>query len=520
MKKIIISILVLLITFCTFLPSALAEESGYIYTIDSVSASLTSSGQRLTAEVTNNSSHATDDFIIGVAYSYKNEVLDLYSSPLSLDPSETDTFSFSITADSNDISYVKVFIWDSFETLTPLADECTVLPSKPLGFAVLLSVKNGNIKLLCDNGLSQSYTASGDTLSSAQSILDSGATVKDRIVTYKLNSETGELISIIKASENNEIVSADVTLGTYKLRTAKLATHNIYKDTVIIDATLAKSNPDKAWSYTVTDKTGLSDGEHYTGHIFTQGEFTSLAVITKIGADFEEDSRFAVVQEEAVPYYTEDDDECELVTVLADGDAYRELLFTTGVYEEYNLEIGDAFFYTQDSNGFVNVSYKIYDYSDRTFTKPSDIMSGSAIIDSDWSYNLWDEGDNIQLTTGAIIEVTDSYIAFASLDQIKTGNLDTSLDLNYTHKDGIVQHSISDYATAYVYDINGDELDEADKFKAKSISSVKASKLSTYEPEDGVYENIDMSMVNEALVMIVDGEIVEIYVIEKNCLKT
>ena len=514
MKRIVIAF-VLLITFCAFLPSVLAEENGYIYTIDSVSASLTVTGQKVTAVVTNNTDQMTDDLIIATAHSNENEFLGIYSTPLSLYPFETHTFKLPVKADNNDIAYIKVFVWDSFETLIPLAEVKTVLPSKAEDFAVLLSVRNGGIKLICDNGSSETFTASEPVLSSAQSILDSGNTVKDRIVTYKLNSETGEITSIVKASENNEIAASDVTLGSYKIRTGRLAAHNIHKDTVVIDATLAEGGLDKARNYTVTDKTGLIDGEHYTGYVYTQGEFTSLVVITKIGADFEEDSRFAVVQEESMLHYTEDDEKCELVTVLYDGRSSHELLFKTGNYEKYNLEIGDAFFYTQDSNGFVDAAYKIYDCSDKTFTEPSGIMSGSTIIDGDWSYRLWDEGSDIQLTTCAVIEVTNSHITFASLDQIETGSLDTNLNLSYTRKDGVISYPTLADSQAYIYDINSDEYLESRKFKAKDISSVKASNLSTFETEDGVYENIDMAMVNEALVMIVDGKIAEIYVIEK-----
>ncbi len=515
MKKFIISTLVLLITFCTFLPSVLAEESGYIYTIDSVSTSLTSSGQKLTAKVTNLSDQQTDDLLIAAAYSYENELLDFYYLPLSLDPFDTDTFRLSITADSTDISYIKVFIWDSFESLTPLADEWAATPSKPLDFAVLLSVKNSNIKLLCDNGSSETFPASESALSTAQSILDSGATAKDRIVTYNMDSVTGELVSITKASENSAVNTIDISLATYKTRTSRLGTHTIADNTIILDATLAENGLDKPRNYTVTDKTGLVDGEEYTGYVFKQDGCTSLVLITKIHVDFDEAARFVVIQDEACDHYTDDYEKCELVVALANGVSEQKMLFKTGVYEEYDLGIGDAIFYTMDSTGFVNEVYKIYDYSEGTFTQLPDIVA-PMFEKNGWSYSLISGIESIQLTTGAVIEVNNDYIVFASLDQVKTGTLDTNIELEDTYEDGIVAYPIASDAVAYVYDINSDDYDEADKFRARSVSSVKASNLSAFETEeDGVYENIDMSKVNEALVMIVDGDIVEIYVIEK-----
>lgn len=517
MKRIIMATLVLFITLSSFLPSVLAEESVYIYTIDSLSASLTPSGQKLTAEVTNLSNQQTDDLIVAAAYSYENELLDFYSTPLSIWPLDTDTFTLPIKADTSDISYMKVFIWDSFETLTPLAEERTITPAEPLDFAVLLSVKNDSIKLLCSNDLTKSYYASESALSAAQSIVDSSTTAKDRIVTYSIDSITGEIVSVTQASTSNAVNTANINLATYKLRTGRLATHNIHDDTIILDATLAEKGLDKSRYYTMTDKTGLVDGEDYTGYVFTQDEYTSLVVITKIGADIEEASRFVVIQDDATPHYTDDDEECELVLALSDGQEEKELFFKTGLYKESGLEIGDAIFYTQDLNGFVNVVYKIYDHSEGTFAKLSDITADFVIKESDWSYNLWDEGNTVQLTTAALIKVEYNAITLASLEQVKTGSLDTNLNLNYTREDGIVAYGIADDAVAYVYDINNDDYtgNESKKLEAKNITSIKASNLSGYETESGVYENIDMAKVNEALVMIVDGQITEIYVIEK-----
>lgn len=515
MKRVIISALVFLITFCAFLPSVLAEENGYIYTIDSVSAGLTAFGQKVTVTVTNLSNQQTDDLIIAAAYSSENELLDLYSTPLSLYALGTGTYNLPIKADTNDISYIKVLIWDSLENITPLAEESTVTPAKPLDFAVLLSVKNGNIKLLLDDGSDLSYPASEIVLSTAQSILESATTAKDRIVTYNMDSVTGEIVSVAKASENNAVYTENINTATYKRRTGRLGSYDIHNGTIVLDATLSERGLDKARYYTMTDKTALVDQEVYTGYVFKQDEYTSLVMLTKIGVDFDESSCFTVIQEDAVPHYTVDDEECELVVALSEGRNNYELLFKTGVYEESGLGIGDAIFYTQDLNGFVDAVYKVYDHSEGTVTKLSDIMDSPLFLESDWSYNLWDEGDPIQLTTGAVIEVSSSHITFASLEQVKTGSLDTNLNLNNTREDGIVTYGIADDAVAYVYEINSDEYGESRKLKAKDITEIKASKLTDYETEAGVYENIDMATVNEGLVMIVDGEITGIYVIEK-----
>ena len=376
-------------------------------------------------------------------------------------------------------------------------------------YAIALRVtSNDEVVLLLSDGTQKSYevTNSVDLAEIEEAIELADGDVTALIVKYTVKGSTGELSTV-------SFVSATDLDAEYKSRTGKLGNNTIAATTPVIDATKVESARDAktASSYATLTKEDLIDGTNYIGAVIKDGTYVSFVLLTEVGTTFGDSTRFAVVQQPAEEHYTEDDDECDLVTVLYEGKANQELLFVPGVYADSDLAVGDAFFFETDADGFVETVYVIDE-------DIADTLDGLIETGTDgWSWNIWDEGYDIQLARAAVIEVTDKAITFASLDQVATGDLDTNEDLDDTLADGIVTYSIADDAVAYVYDADSDEYHEYKKFKAKDASSVKASALDRYEVEDekGVYEGIDMDDVNEALVMIVDGDVVAIYVIEK-----
>ena len=387
--------------------------------------------------------------------------------------------------------------------------------STKYAIALRVSTNGDEVTLLLADGTTKTYepTASVDLDEVADAIDAAGASVEDRIVTYTVKGSTGEISSI-------EFVDGLTVDAEYKARTGKLGNFTITSTTPVIDATKIETATDarKAGSYAVYGADSFVDGTAYDGVAFKDGTYVSFVVLTNIGTTFGESARFAVVQDAAVEHYTDDDDECELVLALYEGQAEQELLFVPGLYEESELAVGDAFFFETDADGFVDAVYPVYS-QDGTFTALEDLVDADALPSGTdgWSWNIWDEGYAIQLAVGAVVEVTDKAITFASVAELADGALDTNVDLDDTQEDGVVTYALASDAVAYVYDVDSDEYKEVDKFKAKAATSVKASKLDAYEDdvEDGVYADIDMDDVNEALVMIVDGDVVAIYVLEK-----
>lgn len=377
-------------------------------------------------------------------------------------------------------------------------------------YAVALRVAtNGDtVTLLLADGTTKTFepTSSVDLDAVADALEAAGSNIEGRIVTYTVKGSTGEISDI-------DFVDAEAASFEYKSRTGKLGANTIASTTPIIDATKVESATDarKAGSYATLTKEDLIDGTAYTAVVLRDGTYVGFVVVTTIGTTFGETSRFAVVQKAAEEHFTDDDDECELVTVLYEGKADQELLFVPDVYGDAELSVGDAFFFETDADGFVDAVYPIGADLDETFEEGM-IEEGT----DGWSWNIYDEGYAIQLARAAVVEVDDKTITFALITD--GGDLNTGVDLDDgDHSDGIVTYAIADDAVAYVYDADSDEYLESKKYKAKAASSVKASALDRYEDEenDGVYNDIDIDDVNEALVMIVDGDVVAIYVVEK-----
>ena len=379
-------------------------------------------------------------------------------------------------------------------------------------YAIVLNVtSNDQVKLLLADGTQKTYEVTNSVdLGEIEDTIDAAnGDVTALVAKYTVKGSTGELNSV----EFVTGTSLGVDGTEYKARTGKLGNNTIASTTPIIDATKVETARDAktAASYSVVAKDALIDGTNYHGIVIKDNTYVAFVLLTEVGTTFGESTRFAVVQQAAEEHFTDDDDECELVTVLYNGKAGEELLFVPGVYEDAELAVGDAFFFETDADGFVETVYVIDE-------DIADTLDGLIETGTDgWSWNIWDEGYDIQLAKAAVIEVTDKTITFASLDQVATGALDTNVDLDDTQADGIVTYAIADDAVAYTYDADSDEYLESRKYKAKAASSVKASNLDRYEDEDddGVFAGIDMDDVNEALVMIVDGDVVAMYVIEK-----
>ena len=409
-------------------------------------------------------------------------------------------------------------------------------------FAIALRVTSSDeLVLLHADGTSKTYEVTSSVkkqLDDIAKVTKGEGDVTDRIVTYTVKGSTGELSSVafVEADEKKEI--NDV----YKERSgsAKLGVHTISSTTAIIDASAAAEDKvyDSASVYAAYSKDQLVNGTEYTGVALKDGTYVSFVVLTSIGTKFSESSRFAVVVEEAADHIAENGDEVELVKVLYNGTLVEDLLFVPGVAD--NLKAGDVFFFETDSDGFVKEDYEVYDKEKGELsTLDGDLLPP----DAPWSYDIWDEKADVILAKGIVTEVTSTSIAFASYDNInkKGAYLDTNKDLakETKHDDGIVVYGIDSECVVYTYDEDKNEFDEAKKFKAEtSAIAIKASNFDKFdkgndnELNDGIYANYEVEVgkdeddkpimetvemikvATEAIVMIVDGDVVAIFAIE------
>ncbi len=401
-------------------------------------------------------------------------------------------------------------------------------------YAVILkaSTNEDQVTLLLADGTTKTFDVTAAVEGDIDSATIADLTAEERIVTYTVKGSTGEISALTFLEES-------ATEYTYKARTSKLGVNTIAATTPIIDATKAEdaAKARKAGNYATMSKDSLVDGSDYDAIVIKDGTYVAFVLVTEVGTAFGETSRFAVVKGEPVEHYKNDEDACWSVPVLYEGkdDEDSVLLFAYNVLDgeggdDITINVGDAFFFETDADGFVDTVHVVYSAGDEEVTELSSDLVGTGA--DAWSYGLVAGIETVQLTTGAIVDVKGDYITFADLSEVAdNGIIDTNADLEDGVENGIVTYTYASDLVVYVYDINNDDVnDEEDKFKARnSASAIKASNIGRYEhPEnDGVFgyeadveaeleENlIDMDRVNEAFAMIVDGDIVAIYVIQK-----
>ena len=350
-------------------------------------------------------------------------------------------------------------------------------------YAIVLKVddREDTITMLLPNGDVKTYA------NEAEVDIDNDTDLIDRVVKYTIKNSTKTITDV-------DVMDVEVDTLEYKARTGKLGINNITTSTNVIDATKVESAADarKASNYATFDVDDFVNGTTYDAIVIKTNTYVNFVIITSVGTVLGEDSRFAVALTEPSKYYTEDDDECYIADVLYNGKV-EEFKFV----EEDMVEIGDIFFFETDAYDMVDVVY------------PVDAIPDEVIDSDEWGFNIWNERKAIQVAAGVIVDVDDKSITFASIEQVATGTLDTNLDLDDTYEDGIITYGIADDMVSYVFDVNAHYVDFEDKVKVKAP---KASTLDKYEIDNtGKYEGIDAEDVVEAIVMIVDGDVVAIF---------
>lgn len=413
------------------------------------------------------------------------------------------------TVDVNEIKKTLELTLDPFGRI--FSSDITATSNK---YAIVLDVDRTSqgvaeeVKLLLADGTTKRYELETSVVNFLKgNEIEAKAKLADRVVQYTIKNATGNIATMQKAT----LAKDGTTDLDYKAKSGKLGSYAIGDATAIIDASEAIKDGDlaKAANYTTFDADTFSEDAPYQAIVIKDGsDYANLVILTKVGVTFGENARFAVVQKVAVPHTTEDDDDCQLVTVLMDGQSEQELLFNLGKAD--GLKVGDAFFFETDSYGFVDKVYPFY-AANGTFKT----LEEAGIID----------GHDLQLVHGYIVDVTDRTITFAGYnDGAAITKIDTDVEYNGSNE-GVVDFGIASDCEAYLYNINGDYAGKNEylNFNAKDASSLKASNIAKYESDSdkGVYEasNFGATSMNadlyEAVAIVINGDIVEIYEIQK-----
>ena len=372
----------------------------------------------------------------------------------------------------------------------------------------------------------------GTTLTVTQfdNYIDAGAKPdpEARVIAYTVQNSTGkinkiDIMSGINYTAGNEAV--------YKSKTGKLGTKSIVDSTAVIDVIAYKANGTKTVSdYEKFATSSFVDKAEYCGTVFAdQADPTiaALVLLTKIGDDLTEDSRFAVVRKAAAQAQTSDGDTCYSLNVLYDGEE-KDILCTTASGVN-TLTPGDAIFFKEDSEGLVKSYIKVFDitaYNNTNTVAFSDFdtLDGDAdgeiagtngenfsFTIADWDYTIKNAAKaDYQLVYGIVTDVTTKGVEMAV--EAPVNFIDLTNDNNYevfgVDADCVqYRYGMSEYTGA------------ANQYKGISVAAPQASVLDPYET--GTKTDIfDLSQIVGvdghdqlvyALAQIVDGDIVAIY---------
>ncbi len=364
------------------------------------------------------------------------------------------------------------------------------------------------------------------------------ASPQARVVEYTVKNSTGEITSI------KQVVPTVITNKEYVARTNKLDSVTVTDATKVVDA--SKYN-NRISEYDTFE--GFVDGTKYEAYSYKPAGSTvaSFILVTKVGTTFTADSRFAVVTKAAQPGTAEDETDCYDVEVLYGGEA-TTLQF---INNPTGLKVGDAFFFEKDSDNLVTDYYEVYDHASKTYydfttAAPSASPVPTAKYDGStadgWSFNLADEGKDIQLAYAIVTQANGNTVELAA---IPTGFgatpapstspvpvIDTNNRAVVTPAPAGAEFlAVDDNAQIYMYDVADTfSISEKDKF---SIGTMLASNFSMFETatNSGIYndyadsdaDNVYIATNDEfigdyayyALVMIVNGDVVQMYTITK-----
>lgn len=508
MKR-IVSLLLTLIIAMSLIPSAYAEESGSALEIRYITSTTTDDGYYSKVGVRNLTSDIQTGVLVVAYYSPNGDFLDFAYTDISLSPNEFPTCS--VKFDSKPTLFQKAFIWDGFGTFKPLA-EAYSSSSVKYAIAISLGKTEEQIKLLLSDGGVRTYAvdttqATNFTADFVTDNISDKTSVTDRAVAYTLSPSTGKITNICKIEPSISFLDAEfnprtLTLGNTILDTT-MPIIQIYEDCE------GTSKAGSVGSYDWLTPCDFTTGTEYTGHVYKFNADVSLVVITKILTKYEEASRFAVAVdiEDAL---SEEGEEIKLVTALYNGTFFELQCAPTAVAD---LKPQDTFFFETGSDEIVDKIYK---------PVPGDPVWEKKIDTDEWSYNVWYEQKPIQFFTGVVTKVTSIGVSFATIEQVQSGSLNTNLDLNSTHSDGIVTFELPGYCDAYVYDSTKSvpAMHDSERYDAISVSSIKASNFTAYDSgngilNDGIFSSSNlMSKATIATAMVYDGELMEIFAIE------
>lgn len=370
--------------------------------------------------------------------------------------------------------------------------------------------------------------------------------IEDRVIEYTVKNSNQRINKITKA--DTETFSST----EYKATSNKLS-KTLSSSAVVLDATDYDSEKAKTSDYKASSLAGLTDSVKYDGILVYKNSDSEYAyvIITKAGSTYGSTSNFVVaaVNSSTSSQATVDDEDVYSLAVMQNGESKATNLYISkdatvyttdekgnAVAKDYaatTIKQGSVFFYTTDTDGFVDEINLIYDGTSlgdsawKALLKTTDMKSalrlpvgsdGADIITAnEWGITLNDKditGDTtIQLVLAPVYKSTASNVTVAPI--VLDGSdymLDTDSDYAY---------SVASDAKIYSIDMSGDRTGKEALSSGSFNGSVNNKDLVNgkgYIFEGGSKPEDKAALVDTlqmALMMVVDGTVTNALVFDR-----
>ena len=450
----------------------------------------------------------TDSLEVGTSYTFK------------LDPFNR-LFSYEVEATSKNFAIVERYV-----------ETGSTSSASEYDYIQVMTLDGQSKTLYIDNNYEDTANTILTGMNIQTTVKNTARTVdiKDRIIEYTVKNSSGRVNKITKVTDVEYVPNSEYNSNTNRLGKTLSTTASV------LDATdypnLKENGSASIGDYKASSLAGLVDGVKYEALLVykSNSEYSYVIVLTA-GATFSASSNFVVAAVDAKESSkaTVEGEEVYTLEVMKDGASSSSKLnisTTVKVYNGSNTEVplstikqGSAFFYTTDSDGFVDKIAIIFKgQTDFATLYKSDMTSlisypelgadDNAYTATDWKISLSDAGfegaDNeIQLLLAPVFLETAKSVTVA---EVVAGDDNTpySIDTNKTY-----DYSITDDTKIYSYDMSGDTVGKNAfssgsfiGFDTRDVDTNGIAWLGSHGDDYNHEKTIQM-----ALMMVVDGTV-------------
>ena len=512
---------------------------------------------------------ATNDVVAGKFYSYDeeealytigeaeyeasaNETLSLEngtSYSFKLDP-YGDIFDYEVEAETKNFAIVERYI--DIDEATNSSSEYSYMQVMTLDG----QSKTLYIETEAEKSVKDTMTAMGIETSIASTAKN--VAIKDRIIEYSVKASTGRVREVEPVTDIYELNDDEFNSAATKLGKTLAANALVLDATDYMEAKADPQDKPSLSDYQASSLAGLTDGVEYGGILVYKNNSQEYmyVIITEAGATFGGDSNFAVAASKfstASSAIVNDEDVYTLNIVdPATFEASKmnisksAIVFVDGEETEIKsanglIKQGSAFFYTTDSDGFVNKIAVVYDaasnYSDLYKTETAGIrfdkdgnIDEDATVASKFVYlpYLADKGEDnrafnakgwkIDANDVVFTENPDTEVQLilapvtqASAKSLTVGLIEKDTKGYYVDTDNSYTYAVDSEAKIYSFDmsddVTGTEALSIGAFSGITLKDTTDGKayVTGADTENG---DVDFSqLIQMAFLMVVDGTV-------------